>query len=150
MGRERIGAASFLATEEETRRFGSQLSLSLRPGSILALTGGLGAGKTTLVQGVLTGLGSSDHAQSPTFPILQIYEASPPLYHFDLYRLAGQEEFVRLGLSEFLFGNGVAVVEWAERIQTLIPPDALWIALTPATPTGRTVTIQRWRDYGPF
>lgn len=124
MGRERI----ILTGSEETIRFGTQFASKLARPSILALQGDLGAGKTTFVQGLLTALNIQDLAQSPTFTYLQIYQES--LYHFDLYRLKSEREFLLLGFDEFLFTSGIAVIEWPERIESLLPPDTCLIRLS--------------------
>lgn len=117
-----------IATSEEMVQFGEEVGMTMSPNGILALSGELGAGKTTFVQGLLKGLGSDDMAQSPTFTYLQIYEGKVPVYHFDLYRLKSSEEFIALGFEEFLSAGGVTVIEWPERITSLIP-EAKWITL---------------------
>lgn len=123
MGRERI----ILTSPEETIQFGCKLASNLSANSILALQGDLGAGKTTLVQGLLNGFNIQDTAQSPTFTYLQIYKN---IYHFDLYRLTSEQDFLLLGFDEFLFAGGIAVIEWPERIASLLPPDACLIRLS--------------------
>ncbi len=124
MGRERI----ILTGPEETISFGAQFASKLAFNSILALQGDLGAGKTTFVQGLLNGLNIRDLAQSPTFTYLQIYERA--VYHFDLYRLKSERDFLLLGFDEFLFAGGIAVIEWPERIESLLPPDTCLIRLS--------------------
>ena len=121
MGRERI----ILTGPEETIYFGAQFAPKLMTNSILALQGDLGAGKTTFVQGLLNGFKIQDVAQSPTFTYLQIYGNS--LYHFDLYRLPSERDFLLLGFDEFFFAGGITVIEWPERIQSLLPPQTVLI-----------------------
>ncbi len=120
MGRKRI----ILTGSEETISFGAQFTSH----RILALQGDLGAGKTTFVQGLLNGLNIRDTAQSPTFTYLQIYENS--LYHFDLYRLQSERDFLLLGFDEFLNAGKITVIEWPERIASLLPPDTCLIRLS--------------------
>jgi tRNA threonylcarbamoyladenosine biosynthesis protein TsaE len=123
MGRERI----ILTGREETIHFGAHFASKLSANSVLALQGDLGAGKTTFVQGLLNGLTIKDIAQSPTFTYLQIYEGS--IYHFDLYRLKTERDFLLLGFDEFLFAGGITVIEWPERIPSLLPPETPLIHL---------------------
>lgn len=122
MGRERI----ILKSREETLAFGAQFALKLKEPSLLALQGDLGSGKTTFVQGLLNGLNIRDIAQSPTFTYLQIYEER--LYHFDLYRLVSEKDFLHLGFDEFL-SERLAVIEWPEKIASLLPPETTLIKL---------------------
>jgi tRNA threonylcarbamoyladenosine biosynthesis protein TsaE len=140
MGRERVKK---LYTAEDTQLFGYEFSRELHANSILALQGDLGAGKTTFVQGFAKGLGISDLVQSPTFTYLQAYEGSPSLIHFDLYRLQQQNDFLLLGFEEYFDAGGIVIIEWPERIASLIPPTAQLITLSHDT-EGRTAHIQNW------
>jgi tRNA threonylcarbamoyladenosine biosynthesis protein TsaE len=126
-----------------TERFGRALGAQLRAGDVVALFGTLGAGKTTLARGVLRGLGFEGEVASPTFPIVQIYDTAPPLWHVDLYRIEHAEELEELGLDE-AGGDAALVIEWPERLPRLweetlrlslaIRPDGAR-ALTAAVPT---------------
>jgi tRNA threonylcarbamoyladenosine biosynthesis protein TsaE len=121
--------------EKELTEFGTQLGGGLASGAVIALTGELGAGKTTLAKGIAQGLGVAEEITSPTFTIINEYTSGRlPLYHFDVYRLgegedacAGMEE---LGYEEYFFGDGVTIVEWADLVRDLIPADAIRIALS--------------------
>jgi len=118
------------ADEQQTRDCGKRLASLLQPGDVLALVGELGAGKTRLVQGLARGLGVPDDVPvtSPTFTLLALYDQGRlPLYHFDLYRLEGKTDLDRIGAEEYLWGEGVSAVEWAERAPDALPDDALWI-----------------------
>lgn len=99
---------------ENTLEIGARISALLHAGDVVELVGELGAGKTALTKGIAKGLGVSDEVTSPTYTLMNSYEDGRlPLYHFDLYRLRGEEELNELGLDEFLYGNGVCVIEWS-------------------------------------
>ncbi len=116
-------------SSERTQALGRALGEHAQPGDVLLLVGGLGSGKTCLTQGVLWGLGSDEFARSPTFVLVSQYEGRHTLYHMDLYRLETFEEVVDLGLDEMLFGDGVSVVEWADKGAGAFPEDHLLIRL---------------------
>ena len=116
----------------ETVSWGERLGMLAASGDFFALMGDLGAGKTQFVQGMAVGLGveSGTPVTSPTFTLVNIYGGRLPFYHLDLYRLAGAEEVAGLGLEEYLFGSGVCVVEWAERLGPELPTEHLIIRFT--------------------
>lgn len=106
---------------EDTFRFAKDLGEKAEAGDIFLLKGDLGTGKTVVAQGIASGLGISEPVNSPTFTILQVYETGRlPLYHFDVYRIEEPEEMEEVGLQEYLYGDGVAVLEWPERIDSLL------------------------------
>ncbi|HOO77709.1 MAG TPA: tRNA (adenosine(37)-N6)-threonylcarbamoyltransferase complex ATPase subunit type 1 TsaE [bacterium] len=118
------------AGPEETARLGEDLARRLGPGSVVALTGELGAGKTCLASGIARGLGVRErYLPSPTFVLAREYAGRLPLYHLDFYRLGKGADFRGLGLDEYLFGEGVTVIEWADRAPELIPPGAVAVEL---------------------
>ena len=128
---------SILTGEEETRRFGIKLGEEAEAGTVIALTGDLGVGKTTMTKAIAEGLGITDMISSPTFNIVKEYRSGRlPLYHFDVYRLAGPggaadpDELFELGYEEYFFGDGVCVIEWADLIEELLPEDAIRIHIT--------------------
>ena len=106
---------------EYTREIGREIGSRARKGEVILLSGDLGSGKTTLTQGVLLGLGSDEFARSPTFVLVNEYNARIPLYHMDLYRLDSFEAIDGLGLDEYLFGDGLCVVEWANKAEGVLP-----------------------------
>lgn len=107
---------------EETLALGRELGQAARPGDVYTLTGELGVGKTVFTQGMAAGLGIQEPVCSPTFTILQIYEEGRlPLYHFDVYRIGDVEEMEEIGYEDYFYGQGVCLVEWAERIRALLP-----------------------------
>lgn len=114
---------------EETRSLGQKLGKLLRPGDFVALTGDLGAGKTQFTQGIAAGLGVEEAAVSPTYTLINEYEGRCPVYHFDVYRLDRIDEMEDLGYEEYFYGQGVTIVEWADRIRPLLPKDYLWVEI---------------------
>ena len=114
-----------------------------RPGDIVLLIGELGAGKTCLTQGVLRGLGSKDHVRSPTFVLIMEHLGRIPLYHADLYRLEQGTDLDGVGLEEYLLGNGLCVVEWADRAPEAFPDERLEVSIEQVEDRqdGRTLTL---------
>ena len=121
--------ATFISNSaSESAAIGRQLAKEVDAGSILALKGELGSGKTQFTKGLVAGLGSSVAVTSPTFTIIQEYTGGRlPVYHFDFFRLENRESVAHLGLDDYFFGDGVSVIEWADRFPELIPDQARWI-----------------------
>ncbi len=117
-------------TPEETEMLGEQIGRALKPGTVVALIGELGAGKTTLTKGIARGLGVTDLVHSPTFTLIHEHKGRIPVYHFDLYRLETQGEMEDIGYEGYFYGDGVAVIEWAEKIPAIIPEDRLEIRIS--------------------
>ena len=115
--------------EEDTIKVGEVLGRSLKPSDIVALKGELGAGKTVLVKGIAKGLDVKEEPNSPTFVIMNAYEGRIPLYHFDFYRVSGVYELEGIGYDDYFYGNGVTVVEWADRVEGVFPESAIWIEI---------------------
>ncbi|MFQ6112084.1 MAG: tRNA (adenosine(37)-N6)-threonylcarbamoyltransferase complex ATPase subunit type 1 TsaE [Nitrospinota bacterium] len=132
------------ALEEETRTLGSLLGKGLRAGDVLCLYGAMGAGKTVLVQGIARGLAGRKaiEARSPSFVLIARYPSVPPLYHIDLYRLEGEREIAELGLEEYFYGDGVTVVEWAEKLGRERPERRLDITFTITRERARLIEIE--------
>ncbi len=113
----------------ETEKFGCQFAKKLSAGSILALKGELGSGKTQFVKGLAAGVGSNAAVTSPTFTIVHEYSGGRwPIYHFDFFRIEDRQSAVRLGLDDYFFDDGVSVIEWADRFPNLIPESAQWVS----------------------
>ena len=129
------GSSWITRSPEETVALGHALGTQLPHRAVVALTGDLGAGKTTLVKGIVQGVTgcSPEEVSSPTFTYLNIYEGESPLYHFDLYRIPDEETFAELGFDDFLMTNGVACIEWAEKIE--LPAGTIQVELR-HTPDG--------------
>ncbi|MDQ1272938.1 MAG: tRNA threonylcarbamoyladenosine biosynthesis protein TsaE [Planctomycetota bacterium] len=132
---------------EETMRFGKKLGMLLSPGDVVALVGELGAGKTTLVKGIVQGLGVTDRraVKSPTFSLVHTYEGRMPVYHFDAYRLEDTQEMLDIGSDEMISGDGVAIVEWADKVSGCLPKEYLQITLTAVSAHERKIEL---RIYG--
>lgn len=118
----------FIKNEEDMEKLGMGLVSRLGPGSVVALTGNLGAGKTTFTKAIAKGLGITDLIVSPTFTLIHEYSGGRmPLYHFDLYRIEDDEELYELGYEEYFYGEGICVIEWADRIGDYLPEDAVHV-----------------------
>lgn len=108
-------------TPEDTFRLGFQMAEKAAPGDVIALLGDLGVGKTVFTKGFAAGLGIQEDISSPTFTILQLYEEGRlPLYHFDVYRIGDPEEMMEVGWDDYVYGNGVCLIEWANLIEDLM------------------------------
>lgn len=118
-----------IPSAEAMVELGKTIGELVHPGSIIALVGDLGVGKTTLVQGMAQGLNISENITSPTFTLIKEYSGRLDLYHADVYRLEDPEEILDLGLEELLCGDGVVVLEWADRIMHLLPEEYLEISI---------------------
>jgi tRNA threonylcarbamoyladenosine biosynthesis protein TsaE len=123
-------------TADDTRAIGRALAPLLRARDTVALTGELGAGKTTFVQGVADGLGVDDAVSSPTFVLVKEYVGRLTIAHADVYRLERMQDVVDLGLDEVADGEAVLLVEWGDAVEELLPADRLRVALTGEDPTG--------------
>ncbi|MBP3875460.1 MAG: tRNA (adenosine(37)-N6)-threonylcarbamoyltransferase complex ATPase subunit type 1 TsaE [Lachnospiraceae bacterium] len=132
---------------EETMRTGRMLGESAAPGQVYALVGDLGVGKTVFTKGFAEGLGIEEPVNSPTFTILQIYEEGRlPLYHFDVYRIEEPEEMEEIGLDEYIDGDGVCLIEWAGRIEELLPEDVIVVYIEKDLEKGldyRRITVRQ-------
>lgn len=112
---------------KDTEEFGIRLGKLLKPGDIVCLNGDLGAGKTTMTQSIGVGLDIDEYITSPTFALINLYKGRMVVYHFDVYRLENVDELYDLGFDEYFYGNGVCIIEWAEKIEKLIPVDRIVI-----------------------
>ncbi len=127
---------------EETQSIGRILGNYSHPGDVILLIGGLGSGKTCLTQGILWGLGVEEYARSPTFVLMSEYHGRLPLYHMDLYRLDSLREIADLGLEEYLDGDGVSVIEWADKGSELLSQGYLTITMTYVSETTRMLLFE--------
>jgi tRNA threonylcarbamoyladenosine biosynthesis protein TsaE len=120
----------FAPAPEDTRGIGAAIGRLLGPGDLVSLTGDLGAGKTTFVQGAARSLGVEQPVLSPTFTLIREYRGRVPVYHLDVYRLERIQEVVDLGFDELVDAGGVVFVEWGDAIDRLLPPEHLRVELT--------------------
>ncbi len=133
----------------ETIALGVKLGELLSPGHVVALVGELGAGKTTLVKGIVQGLGVKDRrsVKSPTFSLVHRYEGRIPIYHFDAYRLKGDYEMFAMGSDEMIYGDGVSLIEWADRVSGCLPMEYLKITLTHVSDNERYIELQGYGEH---
>lgn len=117
------------SSPEETQSFGRLLGSLLTRGDFVALIGELGAGKTCLAQGIISGLGVTSRVVSPSFNLIREYEGRLPVFHIDVYRLDDSHDMLELGYEEYFYGSGVSIVEWADRIRDLLPAEYLEIRI---------------------
>jgi tRNA threonylcarbamoyladenosine biosynthesis protein TsaE len=136
--------ATFISNSPaETEAIGRQLAEHIDVGAVLALKGELGSGKTLFVKGVVAGLGSSADVTSPTFTIAHEYRGGRlPVYHFDFFRLEDSQSLAPLGLDDYFFGDGLSVVEWADRFPEFIPEQARRILFEIKSETQRAITFK--------
>jgi tRNA threonylcarbamoyladenosine biosynthesis protein TsaE len=114
---------------EETISIGKKIAGFLTPGSVIALNGSLGSGKTCLTKGIAKGLGINENITSPTYTIISEYSGETTLYHIDVYRLKNNEDFENIGGSEIINGSGISVIEWSERVFESLPPDVITVSI---------------------
>lgn len=135
----------FLSKEtQDTEKLAAELAKKLQPGSIIGLRGTLGAGKTVFTRGLARGLGIEGPVTSPTYTLVSEYlNGRLPLYHFDLYRIHSEEEFELIGAREMLYGNGISVIEWFERVEAILPEEMLVITLEINENGSRTIQYSR-------
>jgi len=132
---------------KETIRAGERLAKKLRPGDIVALTGNLGSGKTTFTKGLGKGLGVKDprRINSPTFVLIKEHNGKVPLYHLDLYRMDDLKEIENLAIEEYIYGNGITVIEWAEKIKRILPGKRVSVKFKIKGGTKREVIVEDLR-----
>ena len=136
------------ASAEETIELGKKIGSLLKKGDIIAMQGTLAAGKTTITKGIAQSLGVKDEITSPTFCLISEYEGKMPLYHMDVYRLEGGEDFINLGVEDLMYGNGVSLIEWSEKVMDELPKKTIILKIEPIEgTTERNITLENW-PYG--
>ncbi len=132
-------------SEAETTALAESFAQSLAPGQVLCLRGDLGVGKTIFAKGLCSALGVSEHVSSPTFTLVNEYEgAQGTIYHFDLYRIEDPDELYEVGFEEFVGGDGIAIIEWPERAEELLPQNRFEILLERNGENGRRITVKEY------
>jgi len=126
---------------DETMNIAKSLASSLKPGTVIALDGELGAGKTVFVKGIAMGLGIFENITSPTFTIVKEYSGRLKLYHFDVYRIEDSSELFEIGFDEYINGEGVSVIEWAVNIEDTLPSDTIYINIEGSGYSQRKIEI---------
>ena len=129
-------------SESNTITIGEIIGSFISPGDVILLTGDLGSGKTKMTQGIIKGIGSDDFARSPTFVLITEYEAKFPIYHMDLYRLEGVENLERMQIDEYLYGDGVCIVEWADKANKSFPNKSLRVDFSFLSENQRKIDIE--------
>ena len=128
-------------TEEDTINLGKKIGKQLKKGDVVALDGSLAAGKTYLTKGIAKGLGIQEDITSPTFTLISEYSGRFNLYHIDVYRLEGVEDFLDLGTEEMLYGDGVCVIEWSKKVKQVLPPSTIYIGIRVNDDNSRKIII---------
>lgn len=139
----------YTKSERETQELGKKLAKYVRPGMVLALYGGLGAGKTAFVRGLASGMGLTARVTSPTFTIVNEYQGRMPLYHFDMYRLSGSDELFEIGWEDYLSSGGVLAVEWSENVEDAFDESVVRIRVERGeSESERRIDIENLPDFG--
>lgn len=135
---------------EDTVEIAAAFAATLKKGDIVCLYGDLGAGKTAFVAGVAQAFGYKGYTSSPTFTLLNEYLADLPIYHFDVYRIGSSDEMYEVGIDDYLFGEGVCLIEWPERVEDLLPESVIRVRIEKNGEKGddyREITIERGRAH---
>ncbi|MBQ2753792.1 MAG: tRNA (adenosine(37)-N6)-threonylcarbamoyltransferase complex ATPase subunit type 1 TsaE [Firmicutes bacterium] len=130
---------------DETKALGEKIAQSAEEGSVFCLSGDLGVGKTVFTKGFAEGIGVDEYITSPTFTIVNEYEGRFKFYHFDVYRITDPDELFDIGFEEYIYGNGVCLIEWAEIVKEDIPEGAVWITIEKDLEKGldyRRITVE--------
>lgn len=131
------------SSPDETIKIAKEFAKTVEPGDVICLEGNLGAGKTHFVRGFVQGLGlPGDIVSSPTFTIINEYDGKLPIYHFDCYRLEHLQEALEIGAEEYLYGDGVCVIEWPDRITDLLPPSSKHVTFSIIGKKERKISFQ--------
>lgn len=131
-------------SEDQTKTYGQRFAEELKPGAIVCLKGDLGAGKTYFVKGMARAFNIPEQeVHSPTYTLINEYHGDLMLYHFDCYRMESPEEALEIGAEEYFYNGGVCVIEWPERISSILPDDVIWISIEAPTSETRKFVISK-------
>lgn len=136
----------FTHSAEETIALGYKIGKKLKKGDIIAMQGTLAAGKTTITKGIAQALEISEEITSPTFCLISEYSGKMPLYHMDVYRLDGTEDFINLGVDDMLYGDGVCIIEWSEKIMDELPKNTIILRILPQDDNSRKIEIENFNE----
>jgi len=135
---------------EITQEIGAEIAKLLMIGDVISVSGELGTGKTCLIGGIVRALGGGDNITSASFTMLSVYDASVPIYHFDAYRLDDSAQAVNLGIDDYIFGKGITIIEWGDRIKNILPDGSLIIEIEYIEDETRKITIfsnsEKWQE----
>lgn len=131
---------------EETIALGLRIGKKLKKGDVIAMQGTLAAGKTTITKGIAQALEIQDTITSPTFCLISEYYGKMPLYHMDVYRLEGTEDFINLGTDDMIYGDGVSIIEWSEKIMDELPDRTIILNIQPQEDGSRIITLENWNN----
>ena len=136
----------FTHSADETTALGYKIGKKLKKGDIIAMQGTLAAGKTTITKGIAQALDISEEITSPTFCLISEYYGKMPLYHMDVYRLDGTEDFINLGVDDILYGDGVCIIEWSEKIMDELPKNTIILRILPQDDNSRKIEIENFNE----
>ena len=136
----------FTHSADETTALGYKIGKKLKKGDIIAMQGTLAAGKTTITKGIAQALDISEEITSPTFCLISEYYGKMPLYHMDVYRLDGTEDFINLGVDDMLYGDGVCIIEWSEKIMDELPKNTIILRILPQDDNSRKIEIVNFNE----
>ena len=136
----------FTHSADETTALGYKIGKKLKKGDIIAMHGTLAAGKTTITKGIAQALDISEEITSPTFCLISEYYGKMPLYHMDVYRLDGTEDFINLGVDDMLYGDGVCIIEWSEKIMDELPKNTIILRILPQDDNSRKIEIENFNE----
>ena len=131
---------------EETIELGVRIGKKLKKGDVIAMQGTLAAAKTTITKGIAQALEIQDTITSPTFCLISEYYGKMPLYHMDVYRLEGTEDFINLGTDDMIYGDGVSIIEWSEKIMDELPDRTIILNIQPQKDGSRIITLENWNN----
>lgn len=131
-------------SSQETIDLGKKIGKMLKKGDVIAMQGTLAAGKTTITKGIAEALEIKETITSPTFCLISEYQGKMPLYHMDVYRLDDGEDFINLGTDDMIYGEGVSIIEWSEKIMDELPKKTIVLKLEPQEDGSRIITIDNW------
>ena len=136
----------FTHSADETTALGYKIGKKLKKGDIIAMQGTLAAGKTTITKGIAQALDISEEITSPTFCLISEYYGKMPLYHMDVYRLDVTEDFINLGVDDMLYGDGVCIIEWSEKIMDELPKNTIILRILPQDDNSRKIEIENFNE----